>query len=61
MNERILKKEECEQSLAKAEADMIVWMTFLQVMDKGDFVLVNDTLEDPLYRIVKQGMPIIKN
>jgi hypothetical protein len=43
MNERILKKEESEQSLAKAEADMIVWMTFLQVMDKSDFVLVNDT------------------
>jgi hypothetical protein len=61
MTERFFTKEECEKALAKSEADMIIWMTFLQVMDSGNFVLIDDTLNEPLYRIVKQGIPIVKN
>ena len=55
MTERFFTKEECEKALAKSEADMIIWMTFLQVMDSGNFVLIDDTLNEPLYRIVPDG------
>lgn len=59
MNERFFTKEECERKLAKAQADMIIWMTFLKAIDDGDFVLIDDKKMDPTYRIVKHGVPII--
>ncbi len=60
MAERFFTQKECEEELARAQADVIIWLTFLQTMDCGDFVLIDDTLEEPTYRIVKQGMPIVK-
>jgi hypothetical protein len=51
--ERIYTKEECESELAKAQANMIIWTTFLQVMERGDFVMIDESKKEPIYKVVK--------
>jgi hypothetical protein len=52
--ERFLTKEECIDKMAKAQAEMIIWMTFSNSLEKGDTVLVTEEEgKEPLYKIVK--------
>jgi hypothetical protein len=51
--ERIFTKEECERELAKSQAEMIIWMTFLKEIEKGNFVMVDESGKEPIYRIMK--------
>lgn len=61
MAERFFTKQECEKNLAQAQAEMIVWMTFLQALDNGEFVLIDESFPEPKFRIAKPGRPIIPN
>jgi hypothetical protein len=61
MAERFFTKEECQRNLAQAQAEMIVWMSFLQALDEGEFVLVDESFKEPRYRIAKAGRPLIAN
>lgn len=49
-----------KKNLARAQAEVIIRLAFLQTMNCGDFVLIDDTLEEPKHHIVKQGIPIVK-
>ena len=61
MTERFYTVEECRKQLARAQAEMIVWMSLLSAMeDDGDFVMIDEAhLPEPLFRIAKKGMPLI--
>ena len=53
MGERIYTKEECEAELARSQADMIVWATFMKVMERGEFVMIDESKKESKFRIVK--------
>lgn len=53
MPERMYTLEECENQLTKLEAEVLVYRTFKNVIERGDFVLIDDSGIEPKFKIVK--------
>ena len=54
-------KEECQNELAKAEANMIILITFLEMIEQVDFVpTIDDTKMETTYRILKKRYDLKK-
>ena len=53
MGERILTKEELDSRIRKLQAELLIFATFGGVMERGDFVMVDESKKEPTYRIVK--------